>query len=90
MVKISKKTCPPGVICFENITLTIILIIFVIISYLFYANNLRSKPFSTQKVIINQEVEERNSNQNYNNGAGYGGGYGGGYLGGWFNIPICL
>jgi len=87
MVKISKKTCPPGVICFENITLTIILIIFVIISYLFYANNLRSKPFSTQKVIINQEVEERNSNQNYNNGAGYGGGYGGGYLGGWFNIP---
>jgi hypothetical protein len=77
MAKISKKTCPPGVICFENITLIIIIFLFVIFCYLFYANNSKSKPFSTQKVIINQEVEERKSYPTLKNEGAFG----------WFNYP---
>ena len=67
MVKYEKsikniKKCPPGVICFENITLVIIVILFVILGYLFYVNIYNSKGNSTQKVIINQDIEERKSN----------------------------
>ena len=73
----SNKKCPPGVICFESVTLTIIFILFFIIGYLVYANNSKSNAPSTQKIIINQEVEERNSNPNV----------GGGWATGFFGIP---
>jgi hypothetical protein len=51
--------------------------LFVIFGYLFYANNSKSKSFPTQKVIINQEVEERNSYQNPQNSGFFS----------WLNYP---
>jgi hypothetical protein len=80
MVKYSNKKCPPGVICFENITLTIIIILLVIFGYLFYVNISKSKGSSGQKIIINQDVEERKSNS-----PGYGIGFGS--LASWLSTP---
>jgi Family of unknown function (DUF5755) len=75
MAKFSNnKKCPPGVICFENITLVIFLIIFVIFSYLFYVNISRSNAPNNQKIIIKQDVEERNTRN-------------GGFLGAWGLSP---
>jgi hypothetical protein len=79
MAKLMNKRCPPGVICFENITLVIFLILFVLFGYLFYVNVSRTNRPNNQKIVINQDVEERNTKN-----GGYGG-YGG--LGSWFLSP---
>ena len=78
MAKFSNnKKCPPGVICFENITLIIFVLLFIIFGYLFYVNVSRSNSPNNSKIIIKQEVEERNPKN-----PGYGGS-----LGSWFLSP---
>jgi hypothetical protein len=65
------KKCPPGVICFENITLVIFLIIASIIIYLAYSQFNRDN--STQQVTTNSNIIEVSRKD-------YGGGGGGGFL----------
>jgi hypothetical protein len=69
------KKCPPGVICFENITLVLFLIIACIIIYLAYSQFNRSTPSASTPNL--------NSTQNSNiiepSRKDYGGG-GGGFL----------
>jgi hypothetical protein len=71
------KKCPPGVICFENITLVIFLVIACIIIYLAYSQY--NKNASTSNGNSNG-----NSNTNSNiieiSRKDYGGGGGGGFL----------
>ena len=71
------KKCPPGVICFENITLVLFLIIACIIIYLAYSQY--NKNASTSNGNSNT-----NSNSNSNiieiSRKDYGGGGGGGFL----------
>jgi hypothetical protein len=71
------KKCPPGVICFENITLVIFLVIACIIIYLAYSQY--NKNASTSNGNTNG-----NSNSNSNiieiSRKDYGGGGGGGFL----------
>jgi hypothetical protein len=71
------KKCPPGVICFENITLVIFLVIACIIIYLAYSQY--NKNASTSNGNTNG-----NSNTNSNiieiSRKDYGGGGGGGFL----------
>ena len=71
------KKCPPGVICFENITLVIFLVIACIIIYLAYSQY--NKNASTSNGNSNT-----NSNSNSNiieiSRKDYGGGGGGGFL----------
>lgn len=71
------KKCPPGVICFENITLVIFLVIACIIIYLAYSQY--NKNASTSNGNSNS-----NSNSNSNiieiSRKDYGGGGGGGFL----------
>jgi hypothetical protein len=69
------KKCPPGVICFENITLVIFLVIACIIIYLAYSQ-------------YNKDSSTSNGNSNSNSNSNiieisrkdYGGGGGGGFL----------
>ena len=69
------KKCPPGVICFENITLVIFLVIACIIIYLAYSQ-------------YNKDSSISNGNSNSNSNSNiieisrkdYGGGGGGGFL----------
>ena len=69
------KKCPPGVICFENITLVIFLVIACIIIYLAYSQ-------------YNKNASTSNGNSNSNSNSNiieisrkdYGGGGGGGFL----------
>jgi len=68
------KKCPPGVICFENITLVIFLIIASIIIYLAYSQFNRDN--SMQQVTTNSNIIEV-SRKDYGGG---GGGGGGGFL----------
>ena len=71
------KKCPPGVICFENITLVIFLVIACIIIYLAYSQYNK-----------NASTSNGNSNSNTNSNSNiieisrkdYGGGGGGGFL----------
>ena len=71
------KKCPPGVICFENITLVIFLVIACIIIYLAYSQYNK-----------NASTSNGNSNTNTNSNSNiieisrkdYGGGGGGGFL----------
>ena len=71
------KKCPPGVICFENITLVIFLVIACIIIYLAYSQYNK-----------NASTSNGNSNSNLNSNSNiieisrkdYGGGGGGGFL----------
>ena len=71
------KKCPPGVICFENITLVIFLVIACIIIYLAYSQYNK-----------NASTSNGNSNTNLNSNSNiieisrkdYGGGGGGGFL----------
>ena len=72
------KKCPPGVICFENITLVLFLIIACIIIYLAYTQyNRSSTSSSTSSPPYSQNI---NISQPYGNGGGSGSGGGGGFL----------
>jgi len=55
------KKCPPGVICFENITIFVIILILLLLCSLFYKQNivLNNKP--SEKIIIKEEVKDSNS-----------------------------
>ena len=70
------KKCPPGVICFENITLVLFLIISGIIIYLAYYQF--NKDTSTSNVNYKQNTNIIESSRN--NYGGGGGGDGGGFL----------
>lgn len=70
------KKCPPGVICFENITLVLFLIIACIIIYLAYTQYNRTPLSSSSTPPYSQNI---NISQPYGNGGG-GGGVGGGFL----------
>jgi hypothetical protein len=70
------KKCPPGVICFENITLVLFLIIACIIIYLAYTQYNRTPSSSSYTPPYSQNI---NISQPYGNGGG-GGGVGGGFL----------
>jgi hypothetical protein len=71
------KKCPPGVICFENITLIIFLVIAGIIIYLAYSQTNRAQnvsgPHSHSNII---EI----SHKGYHGGGSGGGGGGNGFL----------
>lgn len=69
------KKCPPGVICFENITLVLFLIIACIIIYLAYTQYNRTPSSSSSTPAYSQNI---NISQPYGNGGGGGGG--GGFL----------
>ena len=68
------KKCPPGVICFENITLVLFLIIACIIIYLAYSQYNRSSSSSASS------SSSPPYSQNINISPPYGGGGGGGFL----------
>ena len=72
------KKCPPGVICFENITLVLFLIIACIIIYLAYTqyNRTIASSSSSSSPPYSQNI---NISPQYGNGGGRGGG-GGGFL----------
>jgi hypothetical protein len=53
------KKCPPGVICVENITLTLMVIILLVLCLLIYTNVKNNKP---QEIQVNQNVEQKESN----------------------------
>lgn len=72
------KKCPPGVICFENITLVLFLIIACIIIYLAYSQYNRT-PSSSSSSSTPPYSQNINISQPYGNGGG-GGGVGGGFL----------
>lgn len=48
------KKCPPGVICIENISLVLLLIVICVVLYLGYTYNLGNG--NNEKIIINQET----------------------------------
>ena len=72
------KKCPPGVICFENITLVLFLVIACIIIYLAYSQFNRNT--STPSYSSNQNSNIIESSRNDYGGRGGGGGDGGGFL----------
>ena len=69
------KKCPPGVICVENFTFSIVIISIIIVIYIIYSSLFKKKieinnnMQSTEKVIVKD-----------NSGEKYG-------FGGWFGIP---
>ena len=67
------KKCPPGVICFENITLVIFLVIACIIIYLAYSQYNKHTPTSNGNSNSNSNIIEISRKD-------YGGGGGGGFL----------
>ena len=71
------KKCPPGVICFENITLVLFLIIACIIIYLAYSQYNRTPSSSSSSSSAPPYSQNINISQPYGNG---GGGGGGGFL----------
>ena len=56
------KKCPPGVICIENVSLFFIVICFLIIGYLIYANvrsnNIVVNNKSSEKIVIKESQRE--------------------------------
>jgi hypothetical protein len=52
------KKCPPGVICVENITLTVVIIIFALLVFFIYIN---SKD-NTKKISNNITIDQPSSN----------------------------
>ena len=76
------KKCPPGVICFENITLVIFLVIACFIIYLAYYNfNRESSGHGIGSNYNTNANTGRVSHTQYNDGgSGGGGGGGGGFL----------
>jgi hypothetical protein len=71
------KKCPPGVICFENITLVIFLVIACIIIYLAYSQYNKNASTSNGNTHGNSNT---NSNIIEISRKDYGGGGGGGFL----------
>ena len=69
------KKCPPGVICFENITLVLFLIIACIIIYLAYSQYNRTPSSSSSSSFSSPPYS-----QNINISQPYGNGGGGGFL----------
>ena len=51
------KKCPPGVICLENMTLFLLIIIIIFLSYIFFNNqkNIQYKP-SSSPIIIKEKI----------------------------------
>ena len=49
------KRCPPGVICFENVTI-IILVIFILIAFYYYSNRVSniSQTEQRREIIVNE------------------------------------
>jgi hypothetical protein len=76
------KKCPPGVICFENITLVIFLVIACFIIYLAYYNfNRESSGHGIGSNLNTNANTGQVSRTQYNDGgSGRGGGGGGGFL----------
>ena len=72
------KKCPPGVICFENITLVLFLIIACIIIYLAYSQYNRT-PSSSSSSSTPPYSQNINISPPYGGGGGGGGG-GNGFL----------
>jgi hypothetical protein len=73
------KTCPPGVICIENVTLFFIIIGITIFTYLVY------RFFKPQNIIVNNKQSEKiivKDSQRENPGA-IGGGWFGGFIPSW-------
>ena len=61
-MKIQKK-CPPGIICIENLTFGLIVVILVIICYLGYVSFYKMQNTNqSTKIIIKQRDQERESN----------------------------
>jgi hypothetical protein len=71
------KKCPPGVICFENITLVIFLIIACFIIYLAYYSFNKDSSSASHASNMNSNIIEV-SRAHYGGGRGGGGGGGGG------------
>ena len=70
------KKCPPGVICFENITLVLFLIIACIIIYLAYTQYNRSSVSSSSSSTSSPPYSQNiNISPQYGNGGGGGGGF---------------
>lgn len=55
-----QKKCPPGVICIENLTLGLIVVILAIICYLGYVSIFREKQIHYHKNDFQKETVERN------------------------------
>jgi hypothetical protein len=55
------KKCPPGVLCIENITLSVLLIILAILGFLIYTNTQTNKTSNTENIIIKQQTSEPSS-----------------------------
>jgi hypothetical protein len=73
------KKCPPGVICFENITLVLFLVIACIIIYLAYSQFNRNTSTPSYSSNQNSNIIESSRND-YGGRGGGGGGGGGGFL----------
>jgi hypothetical protein len=70
------KKCPPGVICFENITLVLFLIIACIIIYLAYSQYNRTPSSSSSSSSSSPPYSQNiNISQPYGGGGGGGGGF---------------
>ena len=55
------KRCPPGVLCVENVTLFLMMIIFIVLGYLVYINIKENKNSSqTETINIKQNIQEPN------------------------------
>jgi hypothetical protein len=51
------RQCPPGVLCIENVTLTIVSIIFIFVMVFLHFNNKRFGSYgSKEKIIINNNI----------------------------------
>ena len=74
------KKCPPGVICFENITLVIFLVIACFIIYLAYYNFNRESPGHGIGSNYNTNANTGQVSRTQYNDGGSGGGGGGGFL----------
>ena len=67
------KKCPPGVICIENVTMFLLIIVLIIVVYVIYTNMIKNKSTGYNKIFINQETKEMNAgikripNYPYNN-----------------------
>ena len=68
------RKCPPGVICFENITLVIFFIIASIIIYVAYSRSSNSGGSGGDRNVIISATSTSSANSNGGGGGGGGGG----------------
>lgn len=58
-MRMRTKKCPPGIICLENVTLTILFLFLLVIGYLIYINvKTNKKQPDIQDITINQNIEQ--------------------------------